>query len=91
MGTEKNISFQFIHKSYSFPQGTPTDDLWPLFSKYPYFHPDFPRWTRRNDHLYELTKLLGGASLDFLKGLLNYDPKRRITARTALQHPYFTR
>jgi serine/threonine protein kinase len=76
---------------YYFFKGTPTDDIWPLFSKYSYFNNDFPRWTRRNDLLYELTKLIGAQALDFLKGLLTYDPKRRLTARTALQHSYFNR
>jgi len=72
-------------------KGTPTDDIWPVFHKHAYFNVDFPRWTRRNDLLYELTKLIGTQGLDFLKCLLTYDPKRRLTARTALQHQYFNR
>lgn len=71
--------------------GTPTGDLWPSFHKQPYFNADFPRWPRRNDHLYELTKLIGVEGLEFLKSLLAYDPKQRLTARTALQHQYFNR
>ncbi|CAF1248032.1 unnamed protein product [Adineta steineri] len=69
--------------------GTPTNDIWPLFHKLSYFNVDFPRWPRRNDHLYELTKLIGAQGLDFLKCLLTYDPKQRTTARIALQHQYF--
>ncbi|CAF4405134.1 unnamed protein product, partial [Adineta steineri] len=61
----------------------------PLFHKLSYFNVDFPRWPRRNDHLYELTKLIGAQGLDFLKCLLTYDPKQRTTARIALQHQYF--
>ncbi|CAF1011487.1 unnamed protein product [Rotaria sordida] len=71
--------------------GTPTDDIWPSFHKHSYFNADFPRWPKRNDHLYELTKLIGAEGLDFLKCLLVYDQKRRLTARTALRHPYFNR
>ena len=32
---------------------------------------------------------LGPAGLDLLGGLLTYDPRRRLTAREALDHPYF--
>ncbi|CAF1015064.1 unnamed protein product [Rotaria magnacalcarata] len=71
--------------------GTPTHDIWPLFRKHPYFNVDFPRWLRRNDQLYDLTKVIGAEGLDFLKCLLTYDPKQRLTARTALQHQYFNR
>ena len=65
--------------------------MWPSLPIKPYYHPDFPRWPRRNDHLYELTKLIGAQGLDFLKCLLTYDPRQRLTARTALQHPYVHR
>ena len=71
--------------------GTPTDEFWPLFPKQPYYQTNFPRWTRKNDHLYELTKLFGIHGLDFLKCLFTYDPKQRLTAQTALQHPFFQR
>ncbi|UJR14057.1 hypothetical protein I4U23_001054 [Adineta vaga] len=71
--------------------GTPSVDIWPLFPKYSYFNAEFPRWPKRNDHLYELTKLIGAQGLDILKYLLVYDPKQRLTARTALQHQYFNR
>ena len=33
---------------------------------------------------------LSDAGLDLLNRLLTYDPDRRITARQALRHPYFT-
>ncbi|CAF0939659.1 unnamed protein product [Adineta ricciae] len=71
--------------------GTPTSDIWPSFPTYAYYNSEFPRWPRRNDHLYELTKLIGVQGLDFLKCLLTYDPEKRFTARKALQHEYFNR
>ena len=71
--------------------GTPTDDLWPLFSRQLYFNCEFPRWTRRNDLLFELTKSIGSIGLDFLKNLFNYDSNTRLTARNALLHEYFDR
>ena len=71
--------------------GTPTSDIWPSFPTYVYYNSEFPRWPRRNDHLYELTKLIGMQGLDFLKCLLTFDPRQRVTARKALQHEYFNR
>ena len=37
--------------------GTPSEDIWPLFPKQLYYQMNFPRWIRKNDHLYELTKI----------------------------------
>lgn len=71
--------------------GTPTNEIWPLFPKQIYYQVEFPRWNRKTDQLYELTKLNGANGLDFLKTLFTYDPKQRPTAQMALEHSFFHR
>lgn len=47
----------------------------------------FPKW--RPKSLAELVPGLDTQGLDLLCRLLEYDPNRRITAKAALEHPYF--
>jgi len=70
--------------------GTPTEDIWPGISKLPDFKPSFPRWPPvpwckiRNT-----AAQVGQEGIDLLEKLMYYDPRRRISAHRALQHPYF--
>lgn len=48
---------------------------------------NFPSW--RPAQLSELAPGLEAEGLDLLGKMLKYDPAARITARAALQHPYF--
>jgi len=67
--------------------GTPTEETYPGVTNLPDWNPSFPMWPRL-----KLTKCapdLCENGLDILKQLLAYDPRERISARRAMNHPYF--
>jgi cyclin-dependent kinase 2 len=69
--------------------GTPSEDMWEGVSKLPDFKSSFPKWNKQ-----PLEKVLGNhcddpLALDLLSRMLVYEPTKRISAREALQHPYF--
>lgn len=68
--------------------GTPTDETWPDVAQLPYFKPTFPVWKPRN--LSELLPEAVSEAIDLLKKMFIYVPGKRISARDALAHPYFT-
>merc|ERR1739842_159764 len=67
---------------------TPTDDMWPGVSQLPDFKVHFPAWST-----YSLVEQMDGHldqnGIDLLDKMLVYDPSKRISAKQALQHPYF--
>lgn len=67
--------------------GTPSERLWPGVSKLPDFKNQFPQWRAKN--LKEIIPELGDDGIGLLKQLLELDPKQRLTAKQALDHPYF--
>ena len=67
--------------------GTPTEMSWPGVTSFPDYKPSFPKWTRREDE--GLVPGLNELGLDLLEALLVYDPASRISAKQAIQHPYF--
>lgn len=70
--------------------GTPTEQTWPGVSELPDFKPTFPKWPHRGwPQIRNTVQQLGPDGIDLLEGLLCYDPQRRVSARRALQHPYF--
>jgi serine/threonine protein kinase len=70
--------------------GTPTEAMWPGLSELPDFKPSFPKWQPkewskiRNTHAQ-----VGAVGIRLLEKLMCYNPSARISARAALQHPYF--
>jgi len=70
--------------------GTPTEAMWPGLSELPDFKPSFPKWQPkewskiRNTHAQ-----VGTTGTRLLEQLMCYNPSARISARAALQHPYF--
>lgn len=67
--------------------GTPTNEDWEGVETLPQYKKQFPCWTRK-----DLNALLPGldrAGIDLLEKFLIYDPKMRISARKAMNHPYF--
>lgn len=67
--------------------GTPTDQVWPGVTALPEFQSHFPAWAAQN--LYELFQGVDPEAIDLMAKMLTYDPARRISAKEALQHPYF--
>lgn len=70
--------------------GTPKVEQWPGLAELPEFKPTFPRWPAKGWENIRNTKAqMGNEGVDILDKLMAYDPKRRLSARRALQHPYF--
>lgn len=67
--------------------GTPNEDSFPGVSTLPDFKPTFPKW--RAQSLERLVPNLCANGIDLLTQMVCYDPAKRISARAALNHPYF--
>jgi cyclin-dependent kinase len=67
--------------------GTPTEEVWQGVSKLPDYKPTFPQWSRQD--IAPIVPVLDEAGLDILKSTLTYDSAKRISAKRALEHPYF--
>ncbi|KAJ0123679.1 cell division control protein 2 [Diaporthe amygdali] len=67
--------------------GTPSEDVWPGVTSYPDFKSSFPKWVR--DYSTVLCNNLDDIGLDLLELMLLYDPAGRISAKAAINHPYF--
>ncbi|KAL4421721.1 hypothetical protein ABPG77_002337 [Micractinium sp. CCAP 211/92] len=66
--------------------GTPSEDVWPGVTKLKDWH-EFPQW-----HPQDLARVfprLCPAGIDLMAKMFEYDPSRRVTAKEAMQHPYF--
>ena len=66
--------------------GTPTEENWPGVSTMPNYSPAFPNW--RQSSLRRRAHDLPEDALSFLEQLLQYNPKKRMTAWDALRHPF---
>lgn len=66
---------------------TPTEDIWPGVTQLSDYKATFPNWMTNN--LESQVETLDIDGLDLLQAMLTYDPVYRISARAALQHPYF--
>jgi len=70
--------------------GTPTEAVWPGVSELPDFKPTFPKWQHKGwANIRNTQAQVGSSGIDLLDKLMRYNPRTRISAREALQHPYF--
>ncbi|GAA5906419.1 hypothetical protein JCM5296_000452 [Sporobolomyces johnsonii] len=67
--------------------GTPTLTTWPGLAQMPDFKSTFPTW--RAQDLAKVVAEMDDGALALLRGMLVIDPERRISAKSALRHPYF--
>ncbi|KAJ3338881.1 negative regulator of the PHO system [Gonapodya sp. JEL0774] len=68
--------------------GTPNDNTWPRVSEYPEFKKNFPFYSPQP--LTAKLPMIDPTGMDLLQSLLQYQPHRRISAKDAMNHPYFT-
>eukprot|EP01023_Acetabularia_acetabulum_P046449 TRINITY_DN478_c0_g1_i4.p1 TRINITY_DN478_c0_g1~~TRINITY_DN478_c0_g1_i4.p1 ORF type:complete len:342 (-),score=41.95 TRINITY_DN478_c0_g1_i4:683-1708(-) len=66
--------------------GTPNDSVWPQATNLPYWH-TFPQFKRKN--LKECLQNMDPHAIDLLEKLLRFDGQQRISAKNAMEHPYF--
>ncbi|KAL4422316.1 hypothetical protein ABPG75_008513 [Micractinium tetrahymenae] len=69
--------------------GAPNDRIWPGLRDLPLAH-KFSLPPQPYNYLRKEFPQLSDSGIDLLNRLLTYDPEKRITARQALRHPYFT-
>lgn len=69
--------------------GTPTDtkDSWPGVSRLPDYRDVFPKWPGKR--LNQILPQLDDSAINLLSRMLRYNPADRISAKEALQHPWF--
>ncbi|KAG7169487.1 cyclin-dependent kinase 2-like 2 [Homarus americanus] len=70
--------------------GTPGEQDWPGVTQLPDYKSTFPRWeVDANRSIAQLVPRLDEHGRLLLLSMLTYYPRQRVTAKHALQHPYF--
>lgn len=67
--------------------GTPNENVWPGVTRLQYWH-EFPQW--RPASLAEEVPNMDPVALNLLSQMLEYDPDKRISAKRAMYHSYFS-
>jgi cyclin-dependent kinase len=66
--------------------GTPNEEMWPGVSTLKNWH-EYPQW--KPSTLSSAVPNLDEAGVDLLSKMLQYEPAKRISAKMAMEHPYF--
>ena len=69
--------------------GTPDETTWPGVNELPDFKPSFPKWPVRANAFAKMCPTLDAAGLDLLSKFFAYNPSQRISAKAAMEHPFF--
>lgn len=77
-----------IHQLYKIFEllGTPDNSTWPGINQMPEYKSIFPRWERKSPP----AEIIRQNAHELLLSLLEYDPNKRIAARSAMQDSYFS-
>jgi len=67
--------------------GTPTEETWPGVSQLPDYKNNFPSW--KSNILPTCVPQIDKLGQDLLQAMLIFDPQKRLSAKAALNHPYF--
>lgn len=67
--------------------GTPTEADFPGVTQLPAYSSTFPKWQAKK--LEDILPNADPLAIDLIKKMLVYDPAKRISAKAALDHPYF--
>ncbi|XP_013910064.1 PREDICTED: cyclin-dependent kinase 2 [Thamnophis sirtalis] len=67
--------------------GTPDETVWPGVTAMPDYKSSFPKWARQD--FSKVVPPLDEEGRKLLALMLHYDPNKRISAKTALNHPFF--
>jgi serine/threonine protein kinase len=67
--------------------GTPNEKIWPGITKLPEFKVTFPQFRGKGINAY--CSNLDEAGLDLLGKMIVYDPCKRISAKSALNHVFY--
>ncbi|XP_014673642.1 PREDICTED: cyclin-dependent kinase 2-like [Priapulus caudatus] len=68
--------------------GTPDETIWPGVTQLPDYKPMFPRWPAQSTA--DLCPGLSADGQDLFRLMMQYDPSKRISAKAALGHRYFS-
>lgn len=69
-------------------RGTPNPEEWPSLKELSGYKPDFPVYPKQD--LSKIVTNLDPIGMDLLEKFLQNDPSKRISAKDALLHPYFS-
>ena len=67
--------------------GTPNESNWPGITKLPEFKLNFPQFKGKGIQSYNT--LIDHVGVDLLEKMIQLDPCKRISAKQALNHPFF--
>ena len=70
--------------------GMPTEETWQGFKDLPNMKMAFPQWkVNGNENIRKVCTNFDEKAIDLLTQLVQLEPSRRISAKSALRHPYF--